>query len=377
MHSPTRSAKMQRRMVVGNASGKRTLVDVIDCDIEAKRKRVAQSSVARRSQETTSTSRFFSSSKSIYGGRIDDTPDKENIYQPPGAQCEEPDDPVTQEDGYLSPSPSLSRAGTPDVSSPILSRSKNAAEDVCLSASPLVFAQKDAERILVRASSEPVMNPDEDLLPGPDLAITLGTEDDSEDRQSDATSEIYCWDEDFAQGTENGTAPASQESPERQDPNDFSGARRSVSFGDPTHELQLLEIDAEDVRCREREAIEARLAQKWRLSYSLGAPRVRRTTERKTTITIKDEALEASAMVSFLCKSSVQNSAILTEVDPLQTEVLHSRTPYSGRKPRRLSASSSADTVKKAIFVDADEVSADIAYNAKARLQTFRRVYVD
>ncbi|TDL16707.1 hypothetical protein BD410DRAFT_614988 [Rickenella mellea] len=110
---------------VGRASGKRTLVDVMDEDMAVKKKRLEE--LQRKRAVALSSSRFFG------GGNADgspiagssrlspvrkhskeNTPVLEEVEHPPEAE-----DLVAQEDGYISPSPSLSRQLTPDLSSPV------------------------------------------------------------------------------------------------------------------------------------------------------------------------------------------------------------------------------------------------------------------
>lgn len=138
----TQTAK--HRVLAGRASGKRTLVDVMDHDIAVKRKKRDEHEVSSTPAPHTSTSsRFFvtpSSSKtqipiatrsldsddiSSFAGPSRSQKDKENI--PLGDEeeiaefmVEDEPDPVTQEEGYISPaSPSCSRWDTPELSSPV------------------------------------------------------------------------------------------------------------------------------------------------------------------------------------------------------------------------------------------------------------------
>ncbi|KZP33791.1 hypothetical protein FIBSPDRAFT_206301 [Athelia psychrophila] len=180
-------------MLVGKASGKRTLADAMDYDIAA-RKKQRDKSLSPTKPKAFGQSRFFagitagpsaSAIKEYQGAPVagssrkrapvgiaagasasaikeyGDTPvagpsriraptagpsrmqepidmDKENV---PISDDDEdfdfvmikPEDPVTQEDGYMSPSPSLVRLNTPDLSSPLrpgVSRKRTPGDDL-------------------------------------------------------------------------------------------------------------------------------------------------------------------------------------------------------------------------------------------------------
>ncbi|KAJ8462326.1 hypothetical protein ONZ45_g17974 [Pleurotus djamor] len=161
---PASTTKSPKKMVVGKASGKRTLVEVMEQDLAAKRAR-RESLQSTRTDETFSLSKFFapqgSSSRSAGGpSRIKlEQEEKENVYimvedssdvEEVTSACNistvakgfvdedtfmevvngEVDDPVEQEEGYISPLSSPSRSprrrsgptydfGVDPVSSPI------------------------------------------------------------------------------------------------------------------------------------------------------------------------------------------------------------------------------------------------------------------
>ncbi|KDQ58543.1 hypothetical protein JAAARDRAFT_671449 [Jaapia argillacea MUCL 33604] len=127
-------------MVVGRASGKRTLADVMDQESEAKKKKLKGTTVGEGGRPTIAHSRFFGGSPAIpapspIGGppnagnlRVEGF-EKENIdieeidlaiYVDDDIITEESrvDDGVEQEDGYISPSPSMNE-DTPELSSPL------------------------------------------------------------------------------------------------------------------------------------------------------------------------------------------------------------------------------------------------------------------
>ncbi|KII87848.1 hypothetical protein PLICRDRAFT_649456 [Plicaturopsis crispa FD-325 SS-3] len=116
------SQPVKATMVVGRASGKRTLADVMDHDIAVKKKKREEAVCQSEMQ-----SRFFAGStpkadlvpSTPVAGPSRNTDDKENL---PLSEDEdiafEAPDLVAQEDGYLSPSPSR-QSEAPDLSSPI------------------------------------------------------------------------------------------------------------------------------------------------------------------------------------------------------------------------------------------------------------------
>ncbi|KAG2748878.1 PIN domain-like protein [Suillus brevipes Sb2] len=134
------SAPTKRTAVPGKGSGKRTLVNILDEDLAAKRIKINQASSSTNLSLLTH-SRFFPSpsatKQQVEQAAVDLMPssriqlplsDKENL--PDHADnvivsedldeiLDEHPDPVTQEDGYLSPSPSYFRSATPDLSSPV------------------------------------------------------------------------------------------------------------------------------------------------------------------------------------------------------------------------------------------------------------------
>ncbi|KZT01218.1 uncharacterized protein LAESUDRAFT_731432 [Laetiporus sulphureus 93-53] len=120
----------------GRSSGKRTLAEVMDRDMAAKRKKQDET-CPEIPIAGPSSSRFFCAVSSSPPGGMDRQchdreaaadpshleEDKENVPYP------EDDeglmtvlDPVTQEDGYISPSPSMVRWDTPELSSPLQAR---------------------------------------------------------------------------------------------------------------------------------------------------------------------------------------------------------------------------------------------------------------
>lgn len=134
------SAPTRRTAVPGKGSGKRTLVDILDEDLAAKRIKINQAS-SSTDHSLLTHSRFFPfpsmSQQQVELPEDDLMPssriphplsDKENlpdhadnviVVEELDEILEEPRDPVTQEDGYLSPSPSYFRSATPDLSSPV------------------------------------------------------------------------------------------------------------------------------------------------------------------------------------------------------------------------------------------------------------------
>ncbi|KAH9031699.1 hypothetical protein EDB85DRAFT_1331006 [Lactarius pseudohatsudake] len=126
----TSSGPTVSRIVAGRASGKRRLFGLVDGDLDTKRKKLLE----RDEEENVPSpvlSHFFSN---VAGpSRLRTTTEEDGVL---GTQeivlvadldtdevedaeaCDEEPDQVAQEDGYLSPGPSLKRLSTPDLSSP-------------------------------------------------------------------------------------------------------------------------------------------------------------------------------------------------------------------------------------------------------------------
>ncbi|KAH7886997.1 exodeoxyribonuclease 1 [Phlebopus sp. FC_14] len=143
------SAPSRGTAVAGKSSGKRTLVDVLDEDLAAKRMKTegnctpgtreasrlffTPGATQRRMSATSSLSGLMSGPSRLRtqpcesDGLAQDA--KENVdprNHLEGHLGESPD-PVQQEDGYISPSPSYFRSATPDLSSPVRRPSQDTA----------------------------------------------------------------------------------------------------------------------------------------------------------------------------------------------------------------------------------------------------------
>ena len=123
-----------RNPTTGKGSGKRTLAEVMDQDIAAKKKK-REASLSPKKPKGSKESRFFGGetpnstlrrcetvAMSVAGSGLH-VIDKENtplLGDDLDFIMDDSNDPVTQEDGYISPSPSFSRMVTPDpdISSP-------------------------------------------------------------------------------------------------------------------------------------------------------------------------------------------------------------------------------------------------------------------
>lgn len=145
--APTPALKLSRsksmptkKASAGQNSGKRSLSDVLDEDLVVKRAKVEHSSNAGTRSRDFVSSRTQDRRASTSSGISDTVPNrrhgfpdsesgahtfsihvKENI-SPCGhlvCELEEVPNPVNQEDGYISPTPSYSRSVTPDLSSPL------------------------------------------------------------------------------------------------------------------------------------------------------------------------------------------------------------------------------------------------------------------
>ncbi|KAL5506871.1 hypothetical protein ACEPAH_6327 [Sanghuangporus vaninii] len=394
MQSPIKPGQVQPRMLVGNASGKRTLADVMEHDINTKRKKITTDHDIQRTRRLHSTSRFFSSPRSSHTIKNEDSSFKENVHPASNLQVPEHDDTVTQEEGYLSPSPSLSRAATPDISSPILSCKTTSLHKVEVLEDTLPQDKQESssrgsvERVLVRASSEPFSDQGEKIVPGPDLASNLEIDDgdDEADRYSDASSEIFCWEDSTGRPQKESLSAlrhTSETLPLRmnraqKEPAVFSDMRRSASLDDPTDELELLEIDGEHAQEKERNAIQERLAQKWRMAYSLETRRTARPANARTRMTssegnlkvprgrITEQIPDSRASWGSAVKYTRQNA--VPKNDGLQNSKNH--MPKRRGPPASVIADSRGSRIAP-IIIDVD-IADKTAYGPKARSQEFR-----
>ncbi|OJA20216.1 hypothetical protein AZE42_02134, partial [Rhizopogon vesiculosus] len=208
------SAPTKRTAVPGKGSRKRTLVDVLDEDLAAKRVKINQASSSTNVTLPTQ-SRFFSSPSNSKKEDVDDLMpapsritslpcDKENlpdhavndvtVVEELEDFLDEPPDPVTQEEGYLSPSPSYFRSATPDLSSPVrpyspAQRSRGGGDDfgADIISSPTIVRtttqrqglpfKKEKANILVRETPPPMTDiVYADEIEGPDLRDVLDIE---------------------------------------------------------------------------------------------------------------------------------------------------------------------------------------------------------
>ncbi|KAL5508740.1 hypothetical protein ACEPAG_4775 [Sanghuangporus baumii] len=394
MQSSIKTVQVQPRMLAGNASGKRTLADVMEHDTCTKRKRVTADRDIQRTRRLHSTSHFFSGPRSSLTIKIDDSSVKENIHPTSNSQVPEHDDPVTQEDGYLSPSPCLLRDATPDISSPILSckttsrHSKEALDDTPSQDRQESSSRGSVERVLVRASSEPLWDQCEDVIPGPDLASNLEIDDggDEADRYSDASSEILCWEDStgrYQKESLNVLRHTSESLPltmnrAQKEPTIFSDMRRSASLDDPTDELELLEIDEEDAREKERNAVQERLAQKWRMTYSLETRGVASLTNAKAAMTSREETPKVpqgrTAKRTPVSRASWDSDVKCTRQRPVPKNDGLQNSKNHVPKRRGLPAPVVADSRGSRIapiLIDV-EVADKTTYDPKAQLQEFR-----
>ncbi|KIP07281.1 hypothetical protein PHLGIDRAFT_425315 [Phlebiopsis gigantea 11061_1 CR5-6] len=162
--APTRAA-------AGQSSGKRTLAEVMEHDMASKRQRRKERelpSTPPRHLPQTTRSKFFagasssrpkghraahatSDTESVAGPSSGLGHDKENIPSFPSedeldeseTSMDEAADPVTQEDGYMSPSPSFSRWDSPELSSPL--RPRRATPSQSIAVEPAVYLDEDED----------------------------------------------------------------------------------------------------------------------------------------------------------------------------------------------------------------------------------------
>lgn len=218
------SQPVQTAMVVGNASGKRTLADAMDQDLAAKKKQREQSLTAKKPNGLTE-SRFFGAKPSIGTpnheedsvapiagpSRVHDflEVDKENVPMSDedlDFTMDIPEDPVTQEDGYLSPTPSFSRLDTPEFSSPLrpgVRRKRETDDDFDAEALSSPEASRQAPRRhsysieRLEWSRGKILTPvTSDHSAGADETLTKDGLDLRDILDDDMTSEIDCFDED-------------------------------------------------------------------------------------------------------------------------------------------------------------------------------------
>ncbi|EKM58031.1 uncharacterized protein PHACADRAFT_159079 [Phanerochaete carnosa HHB-10118-sp] len=147
------------RPLAGQSSGKRTLTEVMEHDMACKKQKCKEHdslSTSTRNAPQGTSSRFFAGPSSPKPGKglqrhiTHDPLGTESVAGPSGSSqlgknkenipclpsedegeesetsMEEAADPVTQEDGYMSPSPSFARWDSPELSSPVRPRTRRA-----------------------------------------------------------------------------------------------------------------------------------------------------------------------------------------------------------------------------------------------------------
>ncbi|KAI0251073.1 hypothetical protein BJV78DRAFT_1214211 [Lactifluus subvellereus] len=133
--TPKASKSAGSQIIVGRASGKRRLMGLMDDNLATKRKRLLEID-ERENVPSPVLSRFFGNNAIAGPSRPGPTPGDDGVLdtqevvlvtdfgdveeeevEDADAPEEEPSQ-VVQEDGYLSPAPSLKRLSTPDLSSP-------------------------------------------------------------------------------------------------------------------------------------------------------------------------------------------------------------------------------------------------------------------
>ena len=218
-------------MVVGKASGKRTLADAMDQDLAAQKKRRERSLTPKKSKLLTE-SKFFGAgpcantlnhendlAEHVAGpSRIRDFEEDEKENTPMSDEdldflMDLPEDPVTQEDGYISPSPSFSHLdNTPELSSPLrpgVTRKQevdDSVDDFDAEAVSSPVASRLATRCLSRSVGKLEWSQGEVLVrdipvhtdqrPCAKLVTTKDGPDLRDMFDDDMTSEIDCFDED-------------------------------------------------------------------------------------------------------------------------------------------------------------------------------------
>ncbi|CAL1699692.1 unnamed protein product [Somion occarium] len=305
------------RIVAGRASGKRTLAEVLDHDLAAKRKKREETerpATPARYTPTDTPSRFFgvassSTMKLPAGIELERTAgpsrprlsegNKENITsidedEVDEFSCEEEADPVMQEDGYISPSPSLSRFDTPELSSPLrpgTSSSKLSVDDMeddgfgadILSSPPSIRSkppafrkgrntraptpvdQQHAGRVLVCSTPTKSGKVKTDMVPGPDLQDIFSDWNDVGDH-FDNSADI---------------SVASEASSHGPNTPEDSRILREIQVAEALDEILSDDEDNSELRARQQRIVDG-----WRKQYAsrprkfpaYGAPRRRETT---------------------------------------------------------------------------------------------------
>ena len=132
IYDAARQPRVAQGNASGRASGKRTLGNVLEQEMASKKSKsdsfLLQSSVSSRFFRATESHGEISRRLSRSADDAFRSSEKENIPFASDAlnssmevalEIDEPPDPVVQEDGYISPSPSYPRLDTPDLSSPV------------------------------------------------------------------------------------------------------------------------------------------------------------------------------------------------------------------------------------------------------------------
>lgn len=319
-----------KKMIVGRQSGKRTLVEVMDQDLSAKRARrePVRKSTKANDTDDLSLSKFFASQ----AGPSRIQRGKENVcIVIEDSDCEEIDskcnfstvakghvdaemytavsngvidDPVEQEDGYISPSPSRSH-DSPDLSSPAGPRRRDSADfgvdPVSSPLSPSATKRKKARRrswsngpnvetptaVRSRRVSRPSNDDDNDdigmpkVFLGPDLRSTLCGDDSEIDGFDDDAPEYGCFGEADTSGS---TSPPSPSPPT---PIDSTRIVLDVRVRDVSLVLGAddicddLDEDALEDKAR-RERVET-VAQGWRERWSFAGKAGLRRSETNVT----------------------------------------------------------------------------------------------
>ncbi|KAG1862725.1 hypothetical protein DFJ58DRAFT_656657 [Suillus subalutaceus] len=267
------STPTKRTAVSGKGSGKRTLVDILDEDLAAKRIKPNQASSSTDLSLLTH-SRFFSSpltSKQQVEQAADDLmpssripyplSDKENlpdradnviVVEELDEILDEPPDPVTQEDGYLSPSPSYFRSATPDLSSPVrpynparhdygdgddfgadIIPSPTAVRTVTRALHQCLPPKRDKVSILVRETPPPMNGMDE--IEGPDLRDILNIE---------APGDIDGIDDDIITLASSSSGPITPEDSGTNDEFDIDGSAEEYTVTEASARAKRTEIVA-------------------------------------------------------------------------------------------------------------------------------------
>ncbi|KAJ6487742.1 exodeoxyribonuclease 1 [Mycena sanguinolenta] len=409
--SPPRAkavCSVKPKMVVGKSSGKRSLAEEMDRDIEAKRKKPQDTPTATQSRFFATRVTAASTSRVVDISRVEPALEdsKENIplvtrdedddlpeanldadldwdslslvalpeREPQIVDFEEPDDAVEQEDGYISPTPSqsgeagdLSSPLRPDVTPPPRKRVKleptaisdqefeldavssppeEARHPMRLPALSLCRRRSDSPTGVILVADSP--DPPRTALVGPDLRDAFGDE---------LSSEIDCFEDDAAVAS--GSTPTPSPSPLT--PQDDGSGDLAQAFVDP----EELAMQANMAR---NQAVAAGWRERWVLPNSKGkghgTPTLRR---RETNVTPAGRHFPIQRPHPY--GTDAPSSGLIRHVEGGKTSRRSLTFLDSVRPKSKATKGRTSDVIIRATDEDEDD---DAVTRAQARLAQYR-----